>query len=96
MHIEFVNSWDVFDAAVEARFRGLKGYKKVLNKEFALQDKRTGLEISRRRPWEGVVQPQQRIDMEMIFASTCTVEPRRRACPTCSQAASEDAEGVIQ
>ena len=96
MHLQFVNSWEVFDAAMEAHFRNVKGHRKIMDKEFALQNRGTGLELSRSRPWEGVLKPGQRVDMEMIFSSTGTVAPPDRQCPGCMQYAPETTSRVCE
>ncbi|KAL9050967.1 MAG: hypothetical protein Q9162_006318 [Coniocarpon cinnabarinum] len=84
MHLQFVNSWEVFDAAMEARFRGQKGHRKILEKQFALQNVGNQIELSRRRPWKAVVKPGQQLDMEIIFSRSGIVAPDGRSCPGCS------------
>jgi hypothetical protein len=57
VHLQFIASWNAFDAVLETRFRDLQGYKKMVCKEFVLQERSTRQDISRTRPWEGAFLP---------------------------------------
>jgi hypothetical protein len=81
VHMQFIASWDAFDFVLETRFRNLQGYKKIVSKEFVLQERSTRRDISRTRPWEGAFLPGQRVDMSMVFADSR--REGERACPGC-------------
>lgn len=85
--LQFISSWDAFDAVLEVRFRDLPGHSKVCSKEFILLDSVTNRDIERSRPWDGAMFPNQRINMDMIFRSKRSIdsdEVSMSACPRCS------------
>ena len=84
--LQFVNSWDAFDAVLEVRFRKLPGHAKVCNKEFVLQDSQTARDITRSLAWDGALLPGQRVNMEIIFRSKRQAnlkEVSLDSCPAC-------------
>jgi hypothetical protein len=91
VHLDFILSWEAFDAVIEMRFRGRQGHEMIQNGDWALQDHVTGREISRKRNWGRAVLPGQRVDMSMLFHRETSVEA---ACPSCQADVSEslDAE----
>ena len=52
VHMDFINSWDAFDAILRLCFQDVQGYKKVQNKEYIFQEHATKREIKRICPWE--------------------------------------------
>ena len=89
--LQTINSWEAFDAIMEVRFRELHGYRKILNKEYALQDSRTGRDISRQRPWDGAIVNGQQLHMGMIFKS----ETFPHSCPGCKQSCPKPLSPVV-
>lgn len=83
VHLQFIASWDAFDAVLETRFRDLQGYKKIVSKEFVLQERSTKQDILRTRPWEGAFLPGQRVDMSMVF--TDLWKEGQMSCPGCQK-----------
>jgi hypothetical protein len=81
VHLQFINSWDVFYAVLESRFRDLQGYNKIKRKEFVLQERATRRDISRAGSWEGTFLPGQRVDMSIIF--TEIRQNVQLSCPKC-------------
>jgi len=81
VHLQFISSWEAFEAVLEDRFRGHKGHEKVLQRAYALQELATGREISRQLPWVSAFLPGQKVGMDMIFRNlgggTAT------SCPSC-------------
>ena len=65
--LEFVNSWEAFDAVLEIRFRGLQGFEEVQKKEYVIQAGATRREIHRSRPLECSFLPGQTFVMSMLF-----------------------------
>jgi hypothetical protein len=101
VHLQFIPSWEAFDAVLEARFRGVQGHDKVQRGHWTLQDHATGRDVCRGRSWEGAFLPGQRVDMSILFHSETSVDspaqmPTRNsaACPSCQADVSEtlDAE----
>jgi hypothetical protein len=85
VHMDFVNSWEAFDAILRLRFQDVQGFKKVQNKEYILQEHATKREIARTRPWEIAFLPGQRVDMSLIFMrkAEVTEEVPSISCPNC-------------
>jgi hypothetical protein len=67
VHLQFVTSWDAFNAVLEIRFREMQGFKKVKQKQYGLQDKATKRDIEQTRPWQRAFLPGQRIEMSFLF-----------------------------
>ena len=88
VHMQFITSWEAFDAVLELRFQNFPGERKIKRKEFVLQDHATTREIDRSYPWEGSFVPGQMVDMSMLFVNreTATTScPPTTSCPKCSQ-----------
>jgi hypothetical protein len=101
VHLRFVDSWDAFDAVMETRFRGKQGLRKIVNKQFTLEDARTGKEISRKRNIEDAILPGQRIAMAIIFLIRLPISKPTRAadvwkCPRCQTICDESTDKSIQ
>lgn len=94
VHMQFINSWEAFDAVLELRFRKLQGHTKVRRQEYVLQEHTTHREISRTREWEGSFLPGQKIEMSFIFVSE--KEANDSSCPSCKTACSTSQESDIQ
>jgi hypothetical protein len=94
--LEFITCWDAFHAVLEVRFRGIQGTKKVLKKEYALQNRATGRDIGFSQKWEMVFLPGQWVVMSMIFQETNAQDSGDvggDTCPKC-QAKSNQPPGV--
>jgi hypothetical protein len=94
--LEFITCWDAFHAVLEVRFRGIQGAKKVMKKEYALQNRATGRDIDFSQKWERVFLPGQWVDMSMIFQESNAHESGDvcgDTCPKC-QAKSHQPPGV--
>ena len=93
VHLQFINSWDAFDAVLELRFRKIQGHSKVKRRAYILQEHSTKREISRTRRWEGAFLPGQRIDMSLIFDSE-EQSAIGTSCPSCKEVSenSQDSE----
>ncbi|KAL9083194.1 MAG: hypothetical protein Q9159_005916 [Coniocarpon cinnabarinum] len=84
MHLQFINSWEAFDAVMEVRFRGSRGHRKIMNKEYALADSKSGLDVERHRPWDSCFTPRQQVNMDMMFQSAELKMSSRTVCLRCS------------
>ena len=67
LDLQFINSWEAFDAALEVRFRNLPGHEKVCRTEFTLVDVHSGKQIDRSRPWDGAIISGQYLRMEILL-----------------------------
>ncbi|KAH4208388.1 hypothetical protein HBH70_183360 [Parastagonospora nodorum] len=67
VHLQFVTSWDAFNAVLEIRFRDMQGSKKVKQKQYGLQDRATKRDIHQSQSWERAFLPGQRIEMSFLF-----------------------------
>lgn len=79
IYMDCINSWDAFDAWLEVQFRDQPGHRRVQNKHYVLHESVANRDIERRRPWEKVLLPGQRIVMCMIFAD----DLGSGRCPRC-------------
>ena len=82
---QFIDSWAAFEAVLKIRFEGLHGHPKVLSREYALQDNRTGLDLERDVPWHRQIIPGQEINMDVIFRSSETQGYGKGQCPGCKR-----------
>ncbi|KAI9856363.1 MAG: hypothetical protein M1813_009114 [Trichoglossum hirsutum] len=80
MHLELVDSKEVFIAILEAKFQDF-GLRKIENGEFTLQDVATKHEINLSRPWKRCFLPGQRVNMSMVISQVA--KPRENSCPKC-------------
>lgn len=96
VHMQFISSWEAFDAVLELRFRSVQGHKKVKNKEYVIQEHVTRREIRRNQPWEASFLPGQRVDMSLVFESQEQKELPRTTCPRCQTASAELQDSDIQ
>jgi len=67
VHLQFVTSWDAFNAVLQIRFRNMQGFKRVMEKQYSLQEKVTKRDIDQNRPWQRAFLPGQRIEMSFLF-----------------------------
>jgi hypothetical protein len=96
VHMQFISSWEAFDAVLELRFRSVQGQKKVKNKEYVIQEHVTRREIRRNQPWEASFLPGQRVDMSLVFESQEQKELPQTTCPRCQTASAELQDSDIQ
>jgi hypothetical protein len=94
VHMDFVTAWDAFDSVLEVRFRNIQGYRKIVDKDFVLQESVTKREISRGLPWEGAFLPGQRIVMSIVFKDG--PESSHARCPGCQLTCGSYSEFGIQ
>ena len=92
IHIELVNSWEVFDCVLAARFVNLPGEGKIARKEVAFQDRYLAKDVERCHSFESCFLPGRRIDMSMIFKQ---INPCK-SCPKCGLEADCTSGAVTQ
>ncbi|KAF4636663.1 hypothetical protein G7Y89_g1430 [Cudoniella acicularis] len=100
VHMQFISSWEAFDAVLELRFHKLQGHKKVINKEYVIQEHATRREIRRDLPWEVSFLPGQRVDMSLIFEKqekgSTNNKSTQTTCPRCHTASTACQDSDIQ
>jgi hypothetical protein len=74
-----VSQCQMFETILIKRFEKLRGRTKVLRKEYAIEDSRSGQELNRRREWSMLFRPGQKVDMSIIFKQSNT----STSCPGC-------------
>ncbi|EON68350.1 hypothetical protein W97_07608 [Coniosporium apollinis CBS 100218] len=86
VHLQFISSWEAFDAVLEDRFRNFRGYEKVRNSEYVLQDHSTRRDITRSRKWDAAFLPGQKIEMTMLFEELKDPHSSETtSCPGCKR-----------
>jgi hypothetical protein len=86
VHLELINSWDVLESVLAARFQNIAGERKIKRREYALQDRGSLNDIDRNAPFDVCFLPGRRVDMTMIFKET---QPQTVSCPGCGMAATQ-------
>lgn len=79
-HIEFINSFEAFQAVMEARFLHLPGLKKVQRSEYLIQEPGRKRTLNLKAPWESVFLPGRKFVMSMVFQ---TPQKSTSSCPGC-------------
>jgi hypothetical protein len=100
VHLQFVTSWEAFNAVLEIRFRNLQGFKKIQDKHYGLQEKATRRDIDQARPWQQAFLPGQRIEMSFIFHSDSSDEAANETnivtCPGCRASSTHTSDADTQ
>lgn len=79
-HVEFINSFDAFQAVMEVRFRHVPGLRKVQNMEYAIYESNSKRKIDLTAPWDSVFLPGRKVNMSMVFQRRQTL---MTSCPGC-------------
>ncbi|KAF2028074.1 hypothetical protein EK21DRAFT_102145 [Setomelanomma holmii] len=79
-HIEFINSFEAFQAVMEVRFRHVPGLKKVQGNRYTVKESNTKRVLNLGAPWESVFLPGRKVVMSMIFHVPQTTT---MSCPGC-------------
>ncbi|CZR52510.1 uncharacterized protein PAC_02387 [Phialocephala subalpina] len=92
-HVEFINSFEAFQAVMEVRFQHVPGLKKVQNNEYAIQELRSKRNLDLKAPWESVFLPGRKFNMSMTFHQQ---QNPVSSCPGCQteNAISIDQDGA--
>lgn len=81
VHVEFVNSFEAFQAVLLTRFQHMPGLRKVRNLEYSMQDARSQEILDLSKPWKSNFRPGRRLNMSMVFRMLSEVIS---TCPSCS------------
>lgn len=79
-HLEFIDSWEVLESVLEARFRQLPGHRKIKRKEYVLRANFSNKDVdSSSIAFNRCFLPGQHYDMSMIFNAARA----QNSCPAC-------------
>lgn len=95
VHLQFISSWEAFDAVLELRFQDVQGFSKVQNKEYVLQEHATRREVSRNRPLEVSILPGQRVEMAVVFENRERQVLTQTTCPGCQSPSTQSQNSEI-
>lgn len=79
-HVEFINSFEAFQAVMEIRFRYVPGLNKVKSMQYAIKEQSTNRRLDLTAPWDSVFLPGRTVTMSMVFWRP---QPSILACPGC-------------
>jgi hypothetical protein len=94
--MNFISSYDALVAVLQIRFRDKPGLKKIMKNEFAIENRATGRDMDRSKPWESFFRAGLWYDMDVIFQSVIDEGsriPEEDTCPTC-KAKSNQPQGL--
>ncbi|KAM0800303.1 hypothetical protein BDR22DRAFT_258396 [Usnea florida] len=91
LHLEFLDSWEAFEAVLEVRFRQLPGHRKIKQREYALRNNALERDVEKSLAFTLCFLPGKRIDMSMIFDGSIG---GRSSCPGCQLVTSKTEEGL--
>ena len=80
VHLELINTWEVLESVLAARFQNIPGERKVRDKEYALMDGGSLKDIERSSSFETSFFPGRRVDMSIVFKQGHAVIA---LCPGC-------------
>lgn len=97
VHLRFIHSWAAFQAVMEIRFQGKQGLKKIIDKDYTLQDSATGREVDPSLAFEDAFLPGQIITMSLVFKLGSAEEPIGPMvhCPRCNHLSRQTADRDI-
>ena len=81
--LQFINSWEAFQAILEVRFRNARGHSRVRCQQYVLQDAKTRSDIDFFRPWDTALVPGQTYNMHIMFYSLSPRHAVVTECPRC-------------
>ncbi|KLU92259.1 hypothetical protein MAPG_11205 [Magnaporthiopsis poae ATCC 64411] len=95
--LECLYGWQDVDYILRRRFEelGLKGYEKVLRRQYALEDDCSGRDLDRSRPPKAWLRPGMKVNMSMVFAAT-DQELTRSWCPRCRSGVASIEETTVR
>jgi hypothetical protein len=91
LHLELINSWEVFESVIAARFMNAPGERKIRKKEYAIQDRLSQQELERSRPFVACFLPGRQVDMSMVFKQTNA----GTTCPGCGKECIQGSSNAI-
>lgn len=101
VHLRFITSWIAFEAVLEARFEGRKGFSKVRRGDYVLQEDSTEKEVDREMDWDLAFMPGQKINMSLVFRREQQIERMGTSddsavCPHCQEVNSGSPDQNVQ
>ena len=95
IHLELINSWDVFDSVLAARFIDLPGEGKIARGEYAIQEPNLERDLERTQPFTACFMPGRRLDMMMVFRNE-NDSNQSNSCPGCKTDSEEGSSSTTQ
>lgn len=95
IHLELVNSRDVFDYVIAARFIDLPGEGKVARGEYAIHELNLVRDLDRTQPFAACFMPGLHLDMMMAFRNENDLTPSN-SCPGCKTASEKGSSSTTQ
>ena len=96
VHIEFINTFEAFQAVLEVRFRHVAGLRKVQRNEYAISDKSSKRKLNLHGHWDSLFLPGRKVVMSMLFQGQTHTTMSR--CPNLNceteNAVGDPAQGV--
>jgi hypothetical protein len=85
VHLRFINSWSAFQTAMEIRFQGKQGLRKILRMEYVLRESATERDVDLSLNFEDAILPGQKITMSLVFKHWSTKQATQASvhCPGC-------------
>jgi hypothetical protein len=98
MHLQFITSWEAFNAILEIRFRGLQGHRKITKKQYELHDRATGRDIDQSQLWQRALLPGQRVEMSILFHDDIPPNSSSNSatCPGCHTSTTSSTDADVQ
>jgi uncharacterized Zn finger protein (UPF0148 family) len=98
VHLQFVTSWDAFDAVLEIRFRGMQGHRKITQQQYELHDQVSGKDIKKSLLWPRAFLPGQTVAMSILFHSDspASASSNGTTCPGCHTPAQSSTDVEVQ
>jgi hypothetical protein len=90
-HLEFINSWEVFESVLKHRFRDI-GLQKINRREYVLERSGNKKLVTRKTPWERCLLPGTTLTMDMLFQTSYN---QANSCPVCGLESEEAIDAEI-
>jgi hypothetical protein len=95
IHLELINSWDVFDSVLTARFIDLPGEGKIARREYAIHEQNLGRDIQRTQPFTACFLPGRHLDMMVVFQNKNeSSDTLKNSCPSCKADSKEQSSST--
>jgi hypothetical protein len=94
IHLELINSWEVFQSVLVARFNKLPGHGKIIRGEYAIQEKSLRRDIDPSLPFESSFLPGGHVDISITFKWQDDL--LNTSCPSCRTRSSESSSDAIK
>jgi hypothetical protein len=91
VHLDFINSWEAFEAVLKVRFKK-RGLQVVEKKQYTLEDASSKREIDMTQPYEMCFFPGQSVNMDACFDEETGITNH---CPGCQNVEKEALDQTV-